>query len=424
MDREKAKPKVKSLRRSKEYIEEFHLHGAKSTHKHPFVWDHSKEAIGPFCKDLDGNTFLDFTSHVSTNPLGYNQPDLKEALNEHDLKDPVKIAGQDFYVSGNFPGPTELQEKIIETTEGMDLDTVFLVNSGAEAVENGIKISYDYGGSKGVCFNRSFHGRTLGALTLTTSKDIYREKFPKIPGVKEIPFCTCREKYNGDCRCGAAEKAEERIKVIEDLSYVILEPIQGEGGYRIPSQEFLERVEEAARESGALLISDEIQAGMGRTGEFWAIENYGVDPDVITAAKGLRVGATISREEVFPEEKGRISSTWGAGDIISSFIGYKTIEIIQEENLMQNAVEKGEYLLKRLGEIESSKIVEVRGKGLMDAIEFKTKEQRNEVTERAFKEGLVLLGCGEKSIRILPPLNVKEREINLAVDILNDVIED
>lgn len=203
MDREKTTPKVKNLHRSKEYIEKFHRHGAKSTHKHPFVWSYSDESIGPFCKDLDGNIFLDFTSHVSAAPLGYNHPEIKKALNKHDLSDPVKIAGQDFYTSGDFPGPTELQEKIIETTKKLDLNTVFLVNSGAEAVENAIKISYDYGGSRGICFNRSFHGRTLGALTLTTSKEKCREKYPKIPGVKEVPFCGCRGKYNGECRCSA-----------------------------------------------------------------------------------------------------------------------------------------------------------------------------------------------------------------------------
>ncbi len=422
MDREKTEPQVKGTVKSKKYIKYFHRHGAKTTHKHPFVWDRSKEAAGPFCKDKDGNTYMDFASHVSAAPLGYNHPEIKKALEEHDLNDPVKIAGQDFYTYSECPGPAELQEKLIETTEKFNLDTALLINSGAEAIENAIKICYDHGGSKGLCFQGSFHGRTLGALTLTTSKEKYREKFPKIPGINKTPFCTCGDKYNGECRCGAAEKTRKTIKQTKDLSYVILEPIQGEGGYRIPSQEFVETVRETTQEKNIPLIADEIQAGIGRTGKFWSIENYDVEPDVVTGAKGLRVGATISREDIFPSEKGRLSSTWGAGDIISSFIGYKTIQIIQKNNLMENAREKGRYLTKELKSIKSKDVEEVRGKGLMDAVEFKTQEKRDKVVRKAFKEGLVLLGCGEKTVRVIPPLNVREREINLAVDILKELI--
>jgi len=416
------KPEVKSIKKSLQYKNRFHKHGAKSTHVYPFVWNYLSESKGPFCKDIDGNTFLDLAQHAASTPLGYNHPEIEEALKEYKIIDPIKMAGQDFYVKNKVPGPTELQEKIVETTEKFNLDTVFLLNSGAEAVENAIKISYDRKGKKGVSFEKSFHGRTLGALTLTQRTGKYKKRYPKIPGVEKAPFCTCRDKYNGKCKCGAIEKAEKKIEETEELSYIIIEPIQGEGGYRIPSKEFMKRIKDKTKDKNALFISDEIQAGLGRTGKFWAIEHYEVEPDVITSAKGLRVGATISNRDNFPEEKGRISTTWGAGDILASFIGYKTIEIIQKNNLVENAEERGKYLLKKLREMELEEVSNIRGKGLMAAIDLETKEKRNKVVQESFKNGLMLLGCGEKSIRFLPPLDIREREIDIAVNTLKDII--
>ncbi len=429
MDRERTEPKVKKLEKSLKYRDKFHENGAKTTHAHPLAWDYLEEAKGPFCKDIDGNVFLDFAQHASSTPLGYNHPEMEKALEEYEIKDPIKIAGQDFYVKNKVPGPAELQEKLVETTEKFNMDTVFTVNSGAEAVENAIKISYDKkykkGKNKGICFKGSFHGRTLGALTLTTSKEKYRKGYPKIPGIKTAPFCNCGKEHEGKCRCGAAEKAGEKIRNTKGLAYIITEPIQGEGGYKVPSTEFMKTIKEAADEKNTLFISDEIQAGLGRTGRFWAVEHYGIEPDIITSAKGLRVGATVSREEIFPSEEARISSTWGAGDILSSFVGYKTIEIIQKNDLTKNSEEKGKYLKERLKELkqESESIEEVRGKGLMSAIEIKKKNEREKILEKAFKKGLVLLGCGEKSIRFLPPMDVREREIDILKNKLNGIIK-
>lgn len=420
MERQEAHPRVKSFKKSRKYAKYVKKHGAKSTRVYPFAWNYTEEAIGPFCKDLDGNILLDFTNHVASSPLGYNHPKIKNALKKLNLKDPLKIAGQDFYVSGDFPGPGELQEKILETTEKFNLDKVFLVNSGAEAVENAIKISYDHAGTKGICFNGSFHGRTLGALSLTTSKNKYRKGFPHIPGIHPTSFCTCGDKHDEECECGAIEELKKTINDVKDISYVIIEPIQGEGGYRIPSKEFMKTLGDLTKNNEIKLISDEIQAGIGRTGKFWGIEHYKPEPDIITGAKGLRVGATISKEEIFPSEKARISTTWGGGDILSSFVSYKTLQAIKEENLVENAAKKGKYLIKRLNELKqkSREIKEVRGKGLMVAMEFKEKEKRNKTVKKSFENGLILLGCGEKSIRFLPPLDVREREIDMAMDIL------
>ncbi len=422
MNREEAYPEVDRMEKSEKYAEYEKKHGAKTTRVYPFVWNYSKEAKGPFCKDIDGNIFLDFNSHVASSPLGYNHPKIKKALNKINISDPTKIAGQDFYATGDFPGPAELQEKILETTEKFGMNKVFLVNSGAEAVENAIKISYNHSGTRGICFNGSFHGRTLGALSLTTSKPKYRKTFPNIPGIKQTPFCTCGETHNGECECGAIKELEKTVEETEDLSYIITEPIQGEGGYRIPSKEFMKNLGELTKETNIKLISDEIQAGLGRTGKFWAIEHYEIEPDVITAAKGLRVGATISKEEIFPKEKARISSTWGGGDILSSFTSIKTLQVIEEEKLVENASEKGKYILKKLDKINHPDIQEVRGKGLMDAVEFKKKEKRDKFVEKSFKNGLIILGCGEKTARLLPPLDVTKREINIALEIIENTL--
>jgi 4-aminobutyrate aminotransferase len=321
---------------------------------------------------------------------------------------------------------------LIDLTKKFGFDTVFLSNSGAEAVENAIKICYDYRGEgHGITFKGAFHGRTLGALSLNRSRDVYRKGFPAIPGVLDLPYCSCRDA----CDCGwvtwkdgdkktALEQILETI-CPDEISYIILEPVQGEGGYNIPNKDFMSKIGEIKEKYGIPLISDEVQTGLGRTGKFWAIEHFGVEPDVITAAKGLRVGATISSKEIFPKEKSRISSTWGAGDIINSAIACKTLDIIKKKKLVKNAARMGKYFLDELASLQDEYeiITDVRGLGLMDAIEFETKEQRDRAELECFRNGLLTLLCGYKTLRFLPPLDVRKREIDLAIEILDDVLK-
>ncbi|WP_265111487.1 aminotransferase class III-fold pyridoxal phosphate-dependent enzyme [Halosolutus halophilus] len=441
MDRDTVEPQVETIpgERAKRWADYHHQFAAPSTYVYEFVWDTGAEAIGPFCTDVDGNVLLDFTSHVAAAPLGYNNPAVRERLREFDLVDPLKIAGQDFYVSGggspadaDFPGPTQLMDRLVAMTDHYDMDRVFLSNSGAEAVENAIKICYANGGHRAVTFEGAFHGRTLGALSLNRSKAVHRTGYPEVPGVISVPYPASQEAYETRWRTDGpggnvlADKLDPDQGVIdpEEIAYIILEPLQGEGGYRVPHPEFARDLDALRERYGINVIADEIQSGLGRTGELWAVDHLDLTPDVITSAKGLRVGATISRSDVFPEETGRLSSTWGAGDFIAAMQGVLTIDAIHEQNLLANVRERGEQLRAIVEEADLEGVVDVRGRGLMLAVEFDTKERREAVVEAAFRRGLLTLGCGHSTLRLLPPLDVTEREIELGARLLFEAIAD
>ena len=443
MDRDTAEPSVSSLpgQRAREWVDYHHERAAPSTYVFEFVWDHTAPAEGPFCTDVDGNVLMDMTGHVAAAPLGYNNPKLTERLAEFDLPDPAKIAGQDFYVASGplddheYPAPADLMERLTDRSAHYGMDTVFLSNSGAEAVENAIKICYDHTeGQHAVTFEGAFHGRTLGALSLNRSKSVYRRDFPQISGVHEVPFCDDRACDADTCSCGffAGDGSQLRRMIRpergfvdpENLAYVILEPVQGEGGYRFPSDAFMSEVAALCDEHDLLLVADEIQSGVGRSGEFWASDHYPIEPDVIASAKGLRVGATIGRSDVFPEERSRLSSTWGAGDIVASCQGALTLDVIDDYDLMDNAVVRGRQFLESMRDAALAPVVDVRGKGLMLAVEFDSKERRDDVQAAAMQRGLLTLACGHKTLRVLPPLDVTEREIDLGVGLLTDAIDD
>jgi 4-aminobutyrate aminotransferase len=437
MDRDTVEPQVDALPgpAARNLVEFHHQVAAPSTYVYEFVWDPTAPAIGPFCTDVDGNVLMDFTGQVGAMPLGYNNPKILDPLAEFDIVDPLKIAGQDFYLPSrtledhDIPGPADLMDRLTEISPGMD--TVFLSNSGAEAVENALKIAYDHtSGKYAITCEGAFHGRTLGTLSLNRSKEVYRRDFPEISSVHDMPFCTDRTCSPATCDCGFFfdETSTLRQMLAEGSGYVnpdevaalVIEPIQGEGGYRFPSDAFMDEIAAIADERDLLIAVDEVQSGLGRTGEWWASENYAIEPDIIASAKGLRVGATISREEVFPAEKSRLSSTWGAGDVIASAQGVVTIDAIEEHNLMANAKARGREMKERLRDADIAGATDVRGKGLMLGIEFESKERRDNIQEATFEHGLLAIGCGHQTLRLLPPLDVTEREVQLGVDLLED----
>ncbi len=429
MDRETAEPQVESFPgdRAREWAEYHSDVAATTTYVYEFVWDVTADAEGPFCTDVDGNVLMDFTSHVAAAPLGYNNPKLMDRLEAFDLVDPLKIAGQDFYVGSpggpedpEIPSPTQLMDRITDLTDHYDLDTVFLSNSGAEAVENAIKACYDdTGGHRAVGFRGAFHGRTLGALSLNRSKHAQRKGFPEIAGVTTVPYSE-----EGITELRSMLHPEKGHLPAEDVAYVIVEPMQGEGGYRFPDKSMLAELGEICTEYDINLIADEIQSGLGRTGEWWGADHYPIEPDVITSAKGLRVGATIANEETFPDERGRLSSTWGAGDVIASLQGVATIDAIHEYDLVSHAGEVGRTFREKLEDANLANAVDVRGRGLMLAVEFDTKDRREAIVENCLKRGLLTLGCGYKTLRLLPPLDVTEREVELAVDLLAEAADE
>ncbi|PSQ18561.1 aspartate aminotransferase family protein [Halobacteriales archaeon QS_8_69_26] len=447
MDRDTAEVDVGAVpgERAREWVEHHHRYSAPSTYVYDFVWDATGEAEGPFCTDVDGNVLLDFTTHVAAAPLGYNNPKILDKLDEFDLVDPTKIAGQDFYLSlggtpedPDLPGPTHLMERLVDVTDQYGMNTVFLSNSGAEAVENAMKICYDHRpeAKYGITFEGAFHGRTLGALSLNRSKSVYRRDYPELSSVHDVPFCRDQSCDPTTCSCGFFHRDDPVSKLREKLdpetghvdpeevAFVAMEPIQGEGGYRIPSDAFAEEVAALTDEYDIPLIADEIQAGMGRTGELWGSDHFAFEPDVMAVAKGLRVGATVSSEEVFPEDKGRISSTWGAGDLLSSALGTLTLDAIEEYDLLDNATRRGRQFREIIEDADPGMVVEVRNRGLMFAVELDTKDRRDAVIEAAFERGLLTLACGHKSIRMLPPLDVTEREIEMGADLFLGAVED
>jgi len=447
MDRDTAEPSVRSMPgdRAREWAEYHGERAAKTTYVYDFVWDITEEAEGPFCVDVDGNVLMDFTSHVAAAPLGYNNPKVMDRAREFDLVDPLKIAGQDFYVGTGgepddpeLPGPAHLMDRLIDLTSHYGMDRVFLSNSGAEAVENAIKACYDHrGGKHGITFEGAFHGRTLGALSLNRSKAVHRRGYPEVGGVHDVPYCDDAGCTPVSCSCGFFPGGSGDDSVLarkldparghvdpEDVSYIILEPIQGEGGYRIPSDAFTSEIADLADEHDIPLIADEIQAGLGRTGEMWGSDHYPIEPDVITGAKGLRVGATVASEELFPDEKGRLSSTWGAGAVLDSMFGALTLDAIHEYDLMDNAVVRGRQLREHVDDADLDSTVDVRGRGLMVAVEFDSKQRREDVVEACLKRGLLTLGCGYKTLRLLPPLDVTEREIDVGASLFVEAVRD
>ncbi len=447
MDRDTVEPSVRSLpgKKAEQWISYHRQFAAPSTTAYEFVWDLTEDAIGPFCTDIDGNVLLDFTSHIAAMPLGYNNPVVASKLEAFDFPNPTKVAGQNFFASTGWPpdspdipGPAQLMERLTDLTAEYGFDTVFLSNSGAEAVENAIKICYDHrnGAGQGITFKGAFHGRTLGALSLNRSKAVHRRHFPELSGIHDLPYCRDSGCTAATCGCGffPSEDAPSQFRAMldpkrgyvdpDDLAYIIVEPVQGEGGYRFPSDAFAEEVQAVCEKHDVLLVADEIQTGLGRTGEWWGSDHYAFEPDVIASAKALQIGATIGNREVFPEENARISSTWGGGDILAALQGAVTIDVIEEEGLLANAHDRGEQLKTHLREAELETVGNVRGKGLMVALDFPSKEFLDQTIRAALERGLLTLGCGQRSMRLIPPLDVTEREIALGAKLLINAVED
>ncbi|WP_416841366.1 aminotransferase class III-fold pyridoxal phosphate-dependent enzyme [Haloferax sp. DFSO52] len=444
MNRDTAVPDTATLPgpNAERWIEFHSEHAAPSEYSHEFVWDITAAADGPFVTDVDGNVLLDFTCHIGAAPLGYNNEKILSKLREFDLVEPMKIAGQDMYFgagpdpeTAEFPGASHLMNKLTDVSSHYGMDTVFLSNSGAEAIENSMKITHDHkpAAKYAYAFEKSFHGRTLGTLSLTKSKEVYTRHYPEIAGVKTIPFCEDSACSADSCQCGffAGDGSQFRNALApegghvnpDEVAFAILEPIQGVGGYRFPNEAFMEEVGDVCATYDIPLVVDEIQSGVGRTGEMWAADHYPIEPDVIASAKGLRVGATISRSDIFPSEKNRLGSTFGGGDLLASMQGALTLDAIEEYDLLDNATERGRQAKELLRDGAPDHVVDIRGKGLMLAVEFDTPERRSAVVEAALRRGLLTLGCGKKTIRLLPPLDATEREIEMGIGLFCEAMD-
>ncbi len=404
---------------------------------YPFVMDHGK---GVEVWDVDGNRFIDFAAGIAVNSTGHSHPKVVKAIQEQ--------AEKFIHISSDFYHP-----KWIELAEYLDLiapfqeDAIsFMTNSGTESVEAALKLARFYTGrSQFIGFLGGFHGRTMGAVTLTASKPHYhRGFFPLMNGVTHIPFPDpyhplLSMRPGEDVGSSTLRYLEEEIfgRTIpaDEVAGIVIEPIQGEGGYIIPPAGFFIQLREICNRYGILLIADEVQAGIGRTGKWWSIQNFGVEPDIVTSAKGIAsgmpLGAMIARKSVVTWPKGTHGNTFG-GNPLSCAAALVTLELIEDEYL-DNAAIVGKHILERLKKIQEKhpSIGEVRGIGLMIGVEFVTDrttktpatELRNRVEHLAFERGLLTLGCGRSVIRISPALCITEAEADEGLDIFEDAID-
>ena len=412
---------------------------ATSTKCTPLVVSKAK---GSAVWDVDGNAYLDFSSGVSVLNVGHCHPKVTKAINDQ-AKLFAHFAGTDFY----HELQARLSERLCKLAPGGCDKKIFLSNSGTESIEAAMKLArWSTERKQFVSFINAFHGRTLGSLSLTASRPVQQERyFPSTPGVTHIPFGYCyRCAYHLEypsCGVWCAKMIEEvhfdTHLPPEEVAALFLEPVQGEGGYIVPPTEFPQIISKICKEHGILLVDDEVQAGLARTGRFWAIDHFDVVPDVVCSAKslgsGVPIGATIFRGELDWKKAGSHSNTFG-GNALACAAAMATLDIIEEEDLVHEAERKGRHLNRRLRELQEEHpiIGDVRGLGLMQATEFvldrRTKEPaskaRNEIELLAFKRGLVILGCGKSSMRYIPPLTISDEMLDAGIDVLEGVIRD
>ncbi len=377
-------------------------------------------AHGCVIEDVDGNSFLDFTAGIAVTATGHAHPEVVKAISDQ-AGNLIHMSGTDFYYAPEI----ELAEKLAELAPGDAKKRVFFTNSGAESIEAAIKLSrFHTKRPRIISFYGAFHGRTYGAMSIGGSKALQQQGFgPLVPGVHRLDY---------NCDRAELQKLFERVAPPEEVAAIFVEPIQGEGGYIVPHADFLPMLREVCDTHGILLVADEVQAGMGRTGKMFACEHFGVVPDLITMAKGIAsgmpLGALVAREEQMNWPPGSHASTFG-GNPVSCAASLATIKLI-EGGFMANATTRGEQLQQGLQGLCGShdSLANARGIGLMQAVDVVSNGQpdpklRNAVVNAAFYNGLLVLGCGKAGVRFCPALCVSESEIDKMLEILARTVE-
>lgn len=408
------------------------------TRMYPLVVDH---ALGSEIWDVDGRRYIDFMAGIAVLNVGHRHPYVVEKVKQT-IDQFWHICHADFYV----PQAIELAEKLAAHAPMHGHVRTYLGNSGTEAVEAAIKLAmYHTGRRDFIGFRGGFHGRTLGALSFTSSKYVQRAHYRKALQVYHVPFPNCYRPLlapNKPNECVADSTMRYIRNVLfettthpADIAAVLIEPIQGEGGYVLPATGFMRALRELCDEHGILLIVDEIQSGAGRTGKMWAVEHEGVEPDIVCFAKGigsgLPIGGILAKESVMTWKPGAQGSTFG-GNPVTCSAALATIEVIEQEGLMAQAAETGAYLIERLREMQQHhpSIGDVRGRGLMVGVEFvgdrETKEPdphvRDALAQHAFDLGLLLLPCGKSALRITPPLNISRALVDEGLKLLDQAL--
>ncbi len=409
------------------------------TRDYPFVMDH---AIGLVAEDPDGNRFLDLSAGIAVCSTGHRHPHVVAAIHAQ-VDRFLHMSGTDFY----YEPEVAVAERLAAVAPWRGPSRVLFTNSGAESIEAAFKLARHHSGRQHViaCYG-AFHGRTLGALSLTASKVGQRRLFtPLIPEVTHIEYPNCyrcafpgaASRETGCCDQGLRELEDVVFRKLvspRDVAAIFVEPIQGEGGYIVPPASFLRGLRRICDEHGILLVCDEVQSGMGRTGKMFAVEHFGVEPDMITVAKGiasgLPLGALVTRADVMTWGRGAHASTFG-GNPVACAAALATMDLL-EGGLLAHTAEVGAYLKDRARALmdRHHAIGDVRGLGLMIGLDFVkdrgTREgdadTRNRVVQEAFRRGLLVLGAGESTLRLCPPLVISRAQVDTAIAILDEAI--
>jgi 4-aminobutyrate aminotransferase len=409
------------------------------TRDYPFVMARGEGAI---VEDVDGNVFIDCAAGIAVNGTGHSHPDVVRAITEQAHKY-LHMSGTDFYYEPQVQLAEEMAG-IVPVAGGTGRVRSFFSNSGAEAVEAALKLArYASKRFNIIAFLGSFHGRTAGAMAVTSSKVVQRRGFgPMMPGVFHAPYANCYRCPVGlkpeSCQAECLGFLEDQILVHlvspDEVAAVLVEPIQGEGGYVVPAPQFHQRLRELTSKHGILLIADEVQSGMGRTGRMFACEHFGLDVDIVTVAKGiasgLPLGVTCARAEIMTWPPGAHASTFG-GNPVSSAAALATIKILKD-GLIRNAADVGSHLLERLrGLMDKHPIIgDVRGKGLMIGVELvrdrvtreRATTERDRLVHEMFNRGVLLLGAGRNAVRFAPPLVLTRAQADTVVTLFDEAL--
>ena len=410
------------------------------TRSYPLV---VKSGRGIVVTDVDGNEFFDFSAGIAVTSTGHCHPHVVEAIQKQ-AAELIHMSGTDFY----YESMVELAERLSKIAPMPGPHKIYYGNSGAEAVEAALKLArYHTRRQNVIAFFGAFHGRTMGALSLTASKPQQKRRFaPLVPGVTHVRYpdvyrgCSGSQQDSEAFALGCARYIEEKLfKTIlppEEVAAIFIEPIQGEGGYVVAPKVFMQELRRICDKHGILLVMDEVQSGVGRTGKWWAVEHTGVQPDIVCMAKGIGsgmpLGITMSKAEIMDWVPGSHASTFG-GNPVCIAAALATLDVIEKEGLLKNSEEVGNYMLKRMADwpAKHNIVGDVRGRGLMIGVEIikdkETKEYGNEerdrIVELAFERGILFLGCGPSTVRIAPPLVVTKDEADAAMDALEESIE-
>jgi len=409
------------------------------TRSYPLV---AKRGRGIVVEDVDGNEFFDFSAGIAVTSTGHCHPEVVAAIQKQ-AAELIHMSGTDFY----YEGMVSLAERLSQIAPMPGPHKIYYGNSGAEAIECALKLArYHTRRQHIIAFLGAFHGRTMGALSLTASKPQQKRRFsPLVPGVTHVRYpdvyrgCVGGPQDAEPFALGCARYIEDKlfgtVLAAEEVAAIFVEPIQGEGGYVVAPTIFMQELRRICDKHGILLVVDEVQSGIGRTGKWFAVEHTGVHPDIVCMAKGIAsgmpLGVTMSKAEIMDWVPGSHASTFG-GNPVSIAAALATLDVIEKEGLVRNAQEVGDHMLKRMADWpKKHKMVgDVRGRGLMIGVDIvkdqKTREygnaERDRIVEQAFKHGVLFLGCGPSTVRIAPPLVVTKDEADVAVEVLEESI--